>query len=266
MPTPAVNFLIRSDASYTAARNRFFEGVEETVSNIRILWTPDKNDTLTSREASPDASLFTWDGNVTSRRTKLGFGYSLSFDGSANYGTTPDRANLTFSTSDLTDQAFTIVMLANVTSTASFKDIITKWDVAGSKREWRLAKTNIDVFQFHLYDESTSQNPTRGTDAAVGLSAWHLFGVSYSGLGGALAMNGVTMYQDAVAVASTATNSGTYVATENGTALFEIGGRNGATNPFLGSLAFVLVCQANVSLSQHVALKSLVNQFFQMAL
>lgn len=65
-----------------------------------------------------------------------------------------------------------------------------------------------------LRDQSAGVQCRRDRDSAPSLGVWHFLVTTYSGVGGGLAADGITMYEDGAVAASTATNSGGYVAME----------------------------------------------------
>jgi hypothetical protein len=91
-------------------------------------------------------------------------------------------------------------------------------------REWYFYLTSTETIRFIAIDESTGRVPSRITDSAVS-EGWHYVVVTYTPASGSGATfsNGITIYVDGVAVASTATNQALYVAMENLTVVPNIG-------------------------------------------
>ena len=137
----------------------------------------------------------------------------------------------------------------------------------GSDREWVLEVQADDTLAFRVRDDSAATLATRASDAVITQDAWHLFSATYTAAtGGATAANDMTLYQDGAAIASTATNSGTYVAMENLTAPVRIGTRSDGASFFSGSMALVVISAVALSASDHWAIKKLVNSYFALSL
>jgi len=78
-------------------------------------------------------------------------------------------------------------------------------------------------------DESAGVSANLVADAVTSPDVWHFVVLTYDATGGSSAMGGATFYTDGAAIASTATNNGSYVAMENKTASPTIGSQNGAS-------------------------------------
>ena len=156
------------------------------------------------------------DWTASDRITK-GLVWTLDFDGSNDYLTISDNDDFSFGDSS-TDSNFTIGGWVQIVDSAVTQDIIYKWDAtAGSElREWAFAITTDEKLRFFACDESANKIPYRTTDAALSVG-WHFVQVVYDSAGGtgATFANGITIYVDGLAVASTATNNASYVAMEN---------------------------------------------------
>ena len=252
--------------SKTQIRERFLGNLLAIVGDARLLWTPKSTDTTGSTDESLNARAITWDATVASRLAALGNGYGQSFDGAANYGTTPDQANFSFG-NGAADSSFSLLALANVTDTANGRDLVSK--NGATNAEWTYRITSADKAALFLTDQSVGTSPHRDTDAAITQGAWALFGVTYdqSAGSGATAANGITHYANGLPVASTATNSGTYVAMENLAAQVEIGSdTTHSANFFQGSLALIVIVAGALTAQQHWAVKRLVNAYFGLSL
>ena len=241
---------------------RFRAALRAILGDTRLLWMPQRPDTTTvlTFETIP-GRVVTWDATVLARLSALGpfGGMAQTFNGTSEFGTTPDTANLSFN--GTTDTAFSIVVLANVTNTAATRALVMKWTTA--QTEWNLQITGSDLLALVMGDVSAGVNASRSSDAVITQDSWRLFGVTYDGTGGATAANGITLYQDGAVIASTATNNASYVAMENGSALGEIGSNTGGTSAFFpGSMALAAVCQKALSAADHAAIYHLCRQFF----
>lgn len=264
-PIPA-NSLAELGGSRTQMREEFLAELLVLAGDTRILWLPKATDTTTSIEESLTGGTFTYDATIAARLSPLGLGYSVSFNGSSQYASRPDAANLSFGTG-AADSAFSIVAVANVTDTAGARDIIGKLS-GGTTGEWQFRVNASDKLVLSLVDASAAVAASRSSDAAITQGSWGLLGATYTAAtGGATAGNDITLYQNGVAVASTAANNASYVALEDTAAAVELGTTATHTsNFFSGSLALVIVCQKNLTASDHWAIKRLVNAYFGLAL
>jgi len=102
----------------------------------------------------------------------------------------------------------------------------------------------------YIYDESADALTTRTSNSAVSVGL-HFIVVTYDGTGGASAGNGMTMYVDGVAVASSAGNNGSYVAMENLSASVFVGaftGTGGTPADFMtGDFGLQFITQEELS-------------------
>ena len=234
------------------------------LGDCRLLWMPQPNDTTVVR------SFETWpgrvgtpDGDVSARISRLGHGVQQSFSSAGTqFISFPDTDNLSFG-NGTTDQAFSVVALVNVTDTAAARAILSKWVAATVNREWLWTIDAVDTMSLILRDESAGVNCARVSDAVVTQASWRLFGATYDGTGGATAANGMTLYQDGAAIASTATNNAAYVAMEPLAGVCEVGAINAHTaSLYDGSAALVAVCQKNMSASDHASAATLMRRFY----
>ncbi len=234
-------------------------------SNVRLLWMPRASDTTTSagdETAMGAGRIWTADATMAGQIAAQGGGFARAFNGTANYLTTPDTADLSFG-NGTTDQAFSIIALVNVTDTAAVRNIVNKWNGAATAREWQLFVAATDSLQLILRDESASVAPFRNSDAPITQGSWRLFGSTYSGAGGATAADGIVLYQDGVVLTSTAINQATYVAMEDSATSTMIGAQNAGASGFLdGSMTLVLVCAGVLTTAQMVLITQLCRRYF----
>ena len=242
----------------------WFLGALASISpgNLRALWLPTAADTTTNTSRS-DLRLWTYDANIAARISVQGNGVLVSFSGTGQYGSTPDADDLSFNTGGLTDLPFSIVALANITDSAADRTFLSKWESTGNLLEytWRIAGTT-NLMDFGMDDASVPQFIRRRSNAAINVGALHLFGVSYDGGGGATAMNGVTLYEDAAAIASTATNSANYVAMENKSHYLDLGAEDTRAGLMNGSMGFVALYAVALSAARHLQVKAAANKFY----
>lgn len=247
----------------TVNRGQFLQRLNGMLVTPRLVWTPKSSDTTTATtDEAVTGRTLTFDATVASRLLLQGRGTKQTFTAaSSQYGTTPDTVDMSFGNATV-DSAFSIIALINVASSGTDREIVSKWNT--SAWEWTLrinATTNL--LNMILDDVSVPVNASRASNAAIGLGAWHLVGMTYDGTGGATAANGITLYQDGAVIASTATNSGTYVAMENTVTAIEIGSSTVHTSGFMdGTMALVAVTAVALTAAQHASITSLCRRYF----
>lgn len=258
--SPARNLLLRP--GYEDARRRFVQDLPRVIGAVPVAgYLPHRDDGLTS--ICPwSGRVWTAGATVSGQQDPLGGGTARRFlSASTQYSDTPNDASMTFG-NGTTDVAFSVLALANVTDTAAIRTIVSKFGTGTG--EWEFYIQSVDDTLIWLFrDNSAAVFPFRQSNAAITQGSWRLFGGSYDGTGGATAMNGATLYQDGVVIASTANNSATYVAIEDLTAPMEIGSnRAHTTDLFDGSIAAVAVVLRALSAADHAAAASLFRRLF----
>lgn len=151
---------------------------------------------------------------------------------------TPDLAYFSLIDSGATPGSY--IFWINVAASAAVKTILAKHDAGEAIQEWSIDIDADEKVQYLTRDDSVPQDTTRISDAAITTDVWHQIVVTYDGSGGTDNQNGTLIYVDGVVVASTADNTGSYVAMEDGTSQVSIGARtNGAAEvtPFVGKIA-----------------------------
>lgn len=255
-----------SDALSTSQRRaEFVSSLLQITGDTRLLWLPDSADTTTSTDQSLNGRTVTHETSLAARLTRLGLGYSVSWNGSSNNSRVPDTANLSFGDA-ATDSAFSIVVLANVTNTANSRVLAGKFDTPSTLREYVFRVNGSDQLLLALYDESVDKTPLRTSTAAITMGAHTLFGATYSAAtGGATAANDITLYENGLVKASSATNDASYVAMEDTTAVGMIGAADlnaGSSQWMEGTLSLVVICQKALSASDHWAIRKLCEGYF----
>lgn len=252
-----------------AARQRYLADIMAIVGagNLRFLVVPALADTVTSTDLSPNARTVTHNATIAARLTAQGFGYGVSENGTDQYATIPDAADLSFG-NGLVDLPFSPIVLANITNTAAQRDLLTKRSTGAGNREWSFHIASTDVMSLAVTDESAGVSASRSTDADPGAAAIKLLGATYNGAGGAAAADGITMYVNGASVASTASNNASYVAMESLATNVGLGVRADGTpaNFFSGSLYMAMLVQAALTAAQHLAIKNRTNDFFGLSL
>ncbi len=252
---------------YPLLRARFVSRLITILGDTRMLWIPKVGDTTThTTEENAVGRVVTYDADASARITTLKRGAQQTFTAaSSQFGATPDTDNLSFNSAGTTDLPFTVMALVNVTDSAATRNLITKW-AAVADREWQFGVTTTDALTMFLRDESAAVNTQRLSDGAITQGAWKLLVGTYSGVGGASAGDGITLYQSGSVLASSAINNVAYVAMENLTAPCEIGSQNLHTAGFMdGSMALVTVSAGALSAAGVSAATALCQQYFGVA-
>lgn len=230
--------------------------------NLRALWLPRPHDTTST--SSPNTSARTWTHSTTiaARVSYQGNGVLVSFNGTDQYAGTPDTADLSI----IEPAGMSIVSLVNVTNTAGERPIITKWGTTSDVYEYQLGILAGDTLRFIAHDQSAGVNCNRTSNAAITQGSVVLLGVSYDGSGGATAMNGAALYQNAAVIASTATNNASYVAMENTACSMQVAAVDDAAAVFTGSMGFAAIYAANLSAAQHAAIADISRAYYEVKL
>lgn len=255
------------DQSRQQHRDRFIGDILTITGDTRRLWTPKPTDTTTSLDESLNGATLTHGATLAGRLSALGLGYAASFNGTTDYSSFPDAADLSFNTAGVTDLPFSVVCLANITDTAGQRTLLSKFDNT-TGNEWILDVLSTDKLRLLLADSSAAAFSIRTSDVAIAQGAPHLYVSTYSGVGGASAANGVVLYVDGLPVASTTTSvGGVYAAMENLAGVVEIGSIAVHTSSFfIGSQGLSLLCAKALTASEVWAIKKLVNAYFNLSL
>ncbi|MCI0816402.1 MAG: LamG domain-containing protein [Chloroflexi bacterium] len=162
----------------------------------------------------------------------------VTFNGTDEEADTPDAAY--WSGGDGTnDNPMSIAFWSKITDTPGARALLSKWGANGN-REWTFQVNVSDKLQFYVSDDSAAVTANRTGGAAIPMGRWAHFAMTYDGAGGAAAMDTVTLYVDGAVHASSATNSGSYVAMEDQTEPVMLGAERAGGTPsqfFNGQIA-----------------------------
>ncbi len=252
---------VRLPEHVAGGRRRFISDLRQIAgTGARALYMPSGGEGTTAVDGAVSTRVWTHGTVLGTRISKLGKGFALSFNGTTDYISAPDAADLSFGTG-AADTVFSGFVVANVTDTAAARVFFSKSNAANA--EYLFNVSAADLSNIFLQDNSAAVNALRASDAAVTQASWTTQGFSYDATGGATAANGITIYQNGTAFASTATNNAAYVAMEDLAAVLEIGSVTAHTASFFaGSIALVLITAANLSAGQHFQLNQLSRRFF----
>lgn len=250
-----------SVTSRAQERRLFVGNLLTLLGDTRMLWLPDGTDTTTSTDQSLNGRTLTADASMS--LVSSGLGYYRTFNGTSQYLTTPDAANLSFG-NGTADSPFSVIAVANVTDTAAARGIVGKWGSLGTTQEWLFRVESGDTLSLFIRDGTASAQPSRISNSAITQGSWSVLGATYTAAtGGATAANDITLYQAGAVIASTATNSGSYVAMEDQTAEVAIGATNDhASSFFSGSIGLVAIAAKSLSASEHWAIAQLCRGYF----
>lgn len=261
--SPARDLILRP--GYEAARRKLVQDIPRILGVTPVAgYLPHRDDRTTSTDPWTGGT-WTADGDMAGQIFALGSGFYRAFvSASSRYLTRADTSTFSFG-NGTTDQAFCVFALANVTDTANARMLVSKREAAAN-REYQYLVNATDQLQLSLTDESVPTTTSRISDAAITQGAWGLLSASYDGGGGATAANGIGQFANGASIASTATNSGTYVAMEDLAAALEIGSASAHTANFLdGGLAFLVLAKVNASAAQHAAVATALRLHFGLA-
>lgn len=239
--------LLGSGTAPTAGRTFQVDGVQ-----IQLGSTP-------TPYIETDGGTATATGQMSPTMQPQGKGTARIYDGLSRYMTTPDTADMSF----VEPKTFSILTVANITSAATSRDLITK--AASGQNEWFFLIVSTDTSRILLTNPAATIQGWDSSNAAVAMGTFHVLGSSYNGVV-ASPPTGIVLYQDGAALAATAGNVGVYAGMTDGTAAVNVGAQSaGTANFMLGSIAFILVLPANLSAAQHLAAKNLLASYFGLA-
>ena len=141
--------------------------------------------------------------------------FYTDFDGSNDYVSVEDNNDLSFGDGSA-DSPFSICAWINMTDATAFT-ILNK-GVYNTDGEWNFRTNSSDKLVFALYDESVADtHESMVSDSAITAyeGNWTHVAGTYNGVGGTSANAGLKLYIDGSSLASTGSDSGTYVAMEN---------------------------------------------------
>jgi len=234
-----------------AARLAFAEILADITASPTRIWLPKSGETTTSTTVDSNKATVTYSTSLALWATtpsNLGSGKVLTFDGTNNYATMPDAADLSFGNATV-DAPFSMGIFCLPADVAS-RALLCKWkDTATADREYLLWIDAAKKLAGECYDESASARISRIYNTALTLgSARMLLGMTYDGRA---ANGGINVWKDAVNVADATNDTGTYVAMEAGAQKFQIGAINPTfTLPFQGEAYYAFICAGELHLDQ----------------
>lgn len=148
-------------------------------------------------------------------RLKQGRTWVLDPNGTDAYINLGDSNDFSFGDGS-NDSHFTVFGMFEVVDSGGSQRVLSKYNstTGSTLREWFLNIDHAEKIVLLLVDNSVGKICYNSANNALSVGK-HSCVVSYNGVGGATAANGITIYVDGVVVASTATNDANYVAMEN---------------------------------------------------
>src|SRR3990167_8361400 len=104
-------------------RDEFIHDFLAIVGDCRLLWLPRNTETTTSTTVDRNARTITYDATIAARKSPLGSGVAVTFDGTDQEGDTPDTANLSFG-DGAADLPFSVLALIKPTEAAAVQTIL----------------------------------------------------------------------------------------------------------------------------------------------
>ena len=144
---------------------------------------------------------------------------TVDFNGTDEEADSPDAAY--WSRDDSAGEGMSLGVWVNMPNPSANVRFLAKWDSTPTA-EWQWFIHSSDVMRWQMRDISAGVQNQRASDAAIPFNQWVFLAITYDGTGGATAQSGVTFYEDGAVMASTATESGSYVAMENGTGVVQL--------------------------------------------
>lgn len=250
---------------YESARRRFVSDIESIVgkANIRAGYLPHRLDAKTTVDPWTGR---VWTSDAVFSPRPWGKGYFRHFNSTTNLFTTPDTANMSFTTG-AADQAFSgIAYLQQPAGVGAFQDIISKYGGAVGEYEFRLDNSIPPKLQMLL--QSGANSGTRLQDTGIAQTSPVFYGqpisvgFTYDGSGGATQMNGVALYLNGAVAASTATNAAGYTFMADTTDVPAIGARGTGAVFYAQGIGFTLVVAGALTAGQMAAIDGACKAYF----
>lgn len=192
----------------------FGERVLALMTDPRFLNVMCEDPTATYIDISGKGHIGTYQGTWTSGdRLKQGRNWVLDPNGTDAYIDLGDSDDFSFGNGN-NDCPVTFCGMIEVLNISGFRRIITKYDYATPLQEWLVSLNSSEQLYLSIFDNSLNKFCMKRTNLALSIGK-HSFVITYSGIGGGTAANGIAIYIDGVLVASTSINDASYVAMEN---------------------------------------------------
>ncbi len=214
----------------------------DPATHLLLAWT---TPATTEQDLSPHNHDMTYVGTMTTDdQIPVGLVWMLDMDGTDDAGTIADHNDFFFDDASSAN-GFTVNAWVLVTAAADTQMVLSQYDLTdGNTAEvWAFFIDEDEYLSMMLIDDSAPAHESMQSDAALVTATKYMITAVYDGAGGASASAGITLYVDGVAVAATATDSGSYTGMENLTTLVRVGasenGDGDADNLWTGDLGKV---------------------------
>jgi hypothetical protein len=150
---------------------------------------------------------------------------SFTFDGSTDFIEVADADNLSFG-NGTTDSPFSLSAWVKISNFNNAHIIFEKRDYINNNNnfEYVLAITSAGGINNNIYDNNTLNRRGRKTsDGLISLNTWYHIAMTYNGVGGTNASDGIKTYLNGVRVDNANNQKNTYTAMHNTNQPFRIG-------------------------------------------
>lgn len=151
--------------------------------------------------------------------------YSFEFDGSTDFISVADNANLSFG-NGTSDSPFSISCWAKVTQLSTGHSLFRKRGDTTATYNWEydMFISSTGIIYFRLFDVGSVIRVGRITNAGlINTNTWYNIVATYDGRGGSTAYDGMKIYLNGVRVDNANTSNNTYTAMHNLSAPVSIG-------------------------------------------
>src|SRR3990167_77738 len=247
-------------------RDSFTAAALALCGDVRLLWLPLPTETTTTTDRSRNGATITEVNTMAGRSGVQGSGVSVSYNGTTDYATVPDAANLSFG-NGVSDSPVSFVVWANITNTAAARTLIAKDRfTATTRREYVFEVSTTDKFEVFFYDDSASAYIGRLYNTAITQGSVAMFVATYDG---SAANSGVRLYQNGVRVDDTDYALGAYTAMENLTEPVSLMARDtssAAADVCPGTMLCSVIAAKALTIDEIWALKAHGNAYFGLSL
>jgi hypothetical protein len=176
--------------------------------------------------------------------------WTLNGTGGTEYLSRADSGS-TFSFIDTGSNGFSVAAWVEVTDTTGTQTIIAKSGAAGN-REWLFQIFNDETLAVGLSDQSASTVCSKASSGALpSIGSWHFLSFVYDGSGGDNVDDGISVYDNGVAITSMSNQDCTgYVAMEDLGQNVTIGAQGNPSNYFKGDMGHIMITDDELTADQ----------------
>lgn len=205
LATVSQNYLMTPIAADPATDSQMFAGKSVKITSIQDVATGDSPIIIRAFYSIRDAS-------------SIQNHFSLDFNGTTQYLTVPDAANLSFGDAS-TDNPFSITAWINMDDATNFRIIEKR---GATNMEWELTISPLDQLEFFLFDLNVSIRIAKRSVSTftTDQGSWIHIAATYDGSGN---VGGIKLYRNAVELSTVSASAGVYVAMHNTSEIVNIG-------------------------------------------